>query len=290
MSTTPRTHRASQRGPGAGAGTNSGPNPGPNPGQAGKVYLVGAGPGDPDLLTVKALRLLQQADAVIYDRLVSDAVMALVPAGTMRLYVGKAAANHPVPQDEINDLMARMARSGRSVVRVKGGDPFVFGRGCEESGFLSEHGIPFEVVPGITAASGCTASLGIPLTHRRLATGVRFVTGHRCDGESLDLDWPSLADSQTTLVVYMGLGSLGELSRELIAAGLPADTPAAAVANGTTADERACCSTLADLPERVGAERLQAPVLIVIGQVVTLAELWRERRGTAGEPAHADGG
>jgi uroporphyrin-III C-methyltransferase/precorrin-2 dehydrogenase/sirohydrochlorin ferrochelatase/uroporphyrin-III C-methyltransferase len=260
------------------------------PGSApGKVYLVGAGPGDWELLTLKAHRLLQQADAVIYDRLVSDDVMALVPKGTMRLFVGKSMNHHPIPQAEINRLMARMALSGRTVVRLKGGDPFVFGRGCEESGYLGEHGVPFEVVPGITAASGCTARLGIPLTHRRLATGVRFVTGHRCDEAGLDLDWASLADPKTTLVVYMGLATLGELSRQLIAAGLPADTPAAAIASGTTPDERACCAGLADLSECVRAEGLRSPLLIVIGEVVTLADLWRDAAPALTETAHADG-
>lgn len=255
----------------------------------GQVYLVGAGPGDWELLTVKAHRLLQQADAVIYDRLVSEDVMALVPKGTMRLYVGKSTARHPVPQAEINDLMARMARSGRTVVRVKGGDPFVFGRGCEESTYLAEQKVPFEVVPGITAASGCTARLGIPLTHRRLASGVRFVTGHRCADTGLDLDFHGLADPNTTLVVYMGLGALEELSRKLVAAGLPADTPAAAIASGTTAEERVCCGTLAALPAKVRAAELSAPVLVVIGAVVTLADLWRRPALPAAEPAHADG-
>jgi uroporphyrin-III C-methyltransferase/precorrin-2 dehydrogenase/sirohydrochlorin ferrochelatase/uroporphyrin-III C-methyltransferase len=256
----------------------------------GKVYLVGAGPGDWELLTVKAHRLLRQADAVIYDRLVSDDVMALVPAGTMRLFVGKSSDHHPIPQDEINRLMARMAQSGRTVVRVKGGDPFVFGRGCEESGYLGAHGVPFEVVPGITAASGCTASLGIPLTHRRLASGFRFVTGHRCDQAGLDLDWASLADPKTTLVVYMGRATLQELSGKLIEAGLPPDTPAAAIANGTTPDERACCAGLAGLPARVAAADLPAPLLIVIGEVVTLADLWRDAAPDVAEAAHADGG
>jgi uroporphyrin-III C-methyltransferase/precorrin-2 dehydrogenase/sirohydrochlorin ferrochelatase/uroporphyrin-III C-methyltransferase len=254
----------------------------------GKVYLVGAGPGDPELLTVKAHRLLQQADAVVYDRLVADEVMSLVPAGATRLFVGKSTDHHPIPQDEINRLMARMAQTGRTVVRIKGGDPFVFGRGCEESAYLGEHGVPFEMVPGITAASGCTARLGIPLTHRRLATGVRFVTGHRCDGAGLDLDWASLADPKTTLVVYMGRATLDELSRELIAAGLPPDTPAAAIANGTTPDERACCAGLADLPARVTELALAAPLLLVIGEVVTLAELWRKPAAPT-EAAHADG-
>jgi len=246
----------------------------PTLGRPGKVYLVGAGPGDPELLTVKAARLLAEADAVIYDRLVSADVLDLVPAGAMRIFVGKATRHHPVPQDEINELIVRLARAGRTVLRLKGGDPFVFGRGCEEAGYLAARGVAFEVVPGITAAAGCTARLGIPLTHRELATGVRFVTGHRCADAPLDLDWRSLADPRTTLVVYMGLATLPELSRELRAAGLPDDTPAVAIADGTTSQERVVHAELERLPARVAAAELTPPVLIVIGQVVALGALW----------------
>ena len=238
------------------------------------VAIVGAGPGDPDLLTVKALRLLGDADAVVYDRLVSKEVRALIPAGAMQVFVGKSRNSHPTPQDEINDLIVRLARAGRRVVRLKGGDPFVFGRGSEEAEYLAQHGVAFDIVPGITAASGCASAAGIPLTHRRLATGVRFVTGHRCDGAELDLNWTSLADPDTTLVVYMGLANLATIRDRLIAAGLPAETPAAAIANGTTPDERIVCCTLAELPDRAVFEELKPPVLLVIGRVVALAEAW----------------
>lgn len=241
---------------------------------ASMVHLVGAGPGDPELLTVKAQRLLREAEVVVYDRLVSPAILELLPRGAARIYVGKAPDAHHMPQDRINALLVKLARAGRRVVRLKGGDPFVFGRGSEEAEVLARHGIPFEVVPGITAASGCTAALGIPLTHRGLATGVRFVTGHCRGGRELDFDWPSLADPDTTLVVYMGLANLPEISRRLIAAGLPADTPVAAIANGTTARQKVCRATLADLPDRVRESGLDAPVLTVIGRVVALADEW----------------
>ncbi len=239
----------------------------------GLVSLVGAGPGDPELLTVKALRVIQQAEAVVYERLISSEILALIPPGTMRIYVGKASDQHALPQDETNALLVNLARTGHRVVRLKGGDPFIFGRGSEEAEYLARHGIAFEVVPGVTAASGCTAGLGIPLTHRGLATGVRFVTGHCRDDRKLDLNWASLADPDTTLVIYMGLANLPEISRELIAAGLPADTPAAAIASGTTPHQAICTATLAELPERAGAARLGAPVLIVIGRVVSLADV-----------------
>lgn len=236
------------------------------------VYLVGAGPGDPELITVKAQRLLREAEVVVYDRLVAPAVLDLIPVGAARISAGKATNRHPTPQGEINALLARLAESGRKVVRLKGGDPFIFGRGCEEAQYLAARGIPYEVVPGVTAASGCAASLGIPLTHRELATGVRFVTGHRCGDASLDLNWASLADPDTTLVVYMGLATLPVLARELVAAGLPADTPAAAVADGTTTCEAVVCAPLAELPERVSAAGLRPPVLVVVGRVVDLAQ------------------
>lgn len=232
------------------------------------VYLVGAGPGDPELLTLKAARVLERADAVVYDRLVGEGVLDLVPRGAMRIFVGKAsAAQHP-SQAEINDLLLRLARPGRVVVRLKGGDPLVFGRGSEEAAHLAAHGVPFMVIPGITAAAGCAAAAGIPLTHRGLATGVRFLTGHCQAGAGLDLNWQSLADPDTTLVVYMGLANLPEISARLIAAGLPAETPAAAIASGTTPEQRVCAATLGVLPQRVLTAALEPPVLIVIGRVV----------------------
>ncbi|MDH3596001.1 MAG: uroporphyrinogen-III C-methyltransferase [Rhodospirillales bacterium] len=237
------------------------------------VHLVGAGPGDPDLLTVKALRLLQGAEVVVYDRLVAPAILELIPPGAARIYVGKADRRHTLPQDEINALLVKLARTGHGVVRLKGGDPFVFGRGSEEAEHLARHGIAFEIVPGVTAASGCTAGFGIPLTHRGLASGVRFVTGHCRDDGELELNWASLADPDTTLVVYMGLATLPKISRRLIEAGLPPDTPAAAIAKGTTPGQTLCRGTLANLPAKTAGTTLKAPVLIVIGRVVTMAEV-----------------
>lgn len=241
----------------------------------GIVHIVGAGPGDPELLTLKAHRLLAEADAVVYDRLVAPEILDLLPAGAMRIYVGKAAGRHHLIQDEINALLVRLAQAGRTVVRLKGGDPFVFGRGSEEAAHLAQAGIRFTVVPGITAATGCAAAAGIPLSHRGLATGVRFVTGHCKDEGALDLDWHSLADPETTLVVYMGLASLAVFADKLIDAGLAPTTPATAIADGTTVRERSCRSTLAGLPAAVAAAGLEAPVLIIIGGVVALADAWR---------------
>ena len=239
---------------------------------SGSVLLVGAGPGDPDLLTVKALRLIQNAEVVVYDRLVSPEIMALIPAAAERIYAGKAMGNHHLVQDEINALLVSLAQSGRQVVRLKGGDSFVFGRGSEEALHLASVGIAFEVVPGISAAAGCSSYAGIPLTHRGLSTGVQFVTGHLREGHGLDLDWDKLADPDTTLVIYMGLHSLPETSAQLIAAGLPPDTPAAAIENGTTPRQRRVIGTLSSLVGLTRAAKLQAPTLIVIGRVVSLAD------------------
>ncbi len=264
----------------------------------GSVALVGAGPGDPELLTMKAVRLLQEADVVVFDRLVSAEILDLIPAGTGRIYAGKAMAHHALVQDEINDLLVSLACAGRKVVRLKGGDPFVFGRGSEEAEFLAEHNIPFEVVPGISSASGCATYSGIPLTHRGLSQGVRFLAGHLRDGQSLDdYDWRGLADPGTTLVIYMGLTALPTIAETLIGAGLPADTPAAAVENGTTPRQRRVLGTLATLPDLVAAAHLKAPTLIVVGKVVALAETldWFGRshdetmKCAAEEPARAEG-
>jgi len=235
------------------------------------VYLVGAGPGDPDLLTVKAQRILREAEVVVYDRLVSNQILDLLPTGAKRIYVGKAAGRHYMTQDEINQLLVSLARSGRKVTRLKGGDPFIFGRGSEEAQYLLAHGLTFEVVPGVTSAAGCSAYAGIPLTHRGLATGVRFVTGHCRANLPLDLNWSSLADPETTLVVYMGLGHLPEIARKLMDAGLPGTTPAAVIENGTTARQRRCIDTLAGLPKRVRELDFQTPSLVIIGRVVSLA-------------------
>jgi len=237
----------------------------------GKVMLVGAGPGDPELLTLKALRAIAGADVVIYDRLVAPEILDLIPVGAARISVGKQAGRHPIAQHEINEMLVRAARGGRCVVRLKGGDPFIFGRGCEEAAELARAGIPFEVVPGITAAQGCAAAAGVPLTHRGLATGVRYVTGHCKADEPLDLDWASLADPATTLVVYMGLLNLDEIARRLIEHGLPADTPVLAVSQGTTPRERRVCAALAELPAAIRRSGLVGPVLFIIGRVAALS-------------------
>ncbi|MBT3360114.1 MAG: uroporphyrinogen-III C-methyltransferase [Rhodospirillales bacterium] len=254
------------------------------------VYIVGAGPGDPDLMTVKAARLIAEAEVIVFDRLISDEIMALVPAGTTRIFAGKTAKNHHMAQEDINDLLVKLAKAGRSVVRLKGGDPFTFARGSEEALHLAENGIPFEIVPGITAATSVTAYAGIPLTHRGKALGVRFVTGH-CQGASnpdLALNWKSLADPDTTLVVYMGLTNLDTLREKLIEAGLPGDTPAAAIQSGTTAQQRTVLTTLAVLPERVREEGLVPPTLMVIGRVAKLSEhlAWFQPGGNVDQEAH----
>lgn len=240
--------------------------------QPGKVTLVGAGPGDPDLLTVKAARLIGSARLVVYDRLVSAEILALIPPEAEQVFAGKECGRHYLTQSETNDLLLRLARSGRDVVRLKGGDPFVFGRGSEEALFLARNGITFEVVPGISAAAGVSTYAGIPLTHRGLATGTRFVTGHLRDGKPLDLHWDKLGDPDTTLVIYMGLQSLKETSAELIAAGLSPDTPAAAIENGTTPRQRRVIATLETLYDRAHAAELHPPTLIVIGKVVSLSD------------------
>ncbi len=235
-----------------------------------RAFIVGAGPGDPELLTVKAQRLLQAADAVIYDRLVSPQILDLIPAGTTRIFAGKASRKHFMPQQEINELLLSLAKSGRNVVRLKGGDPFVFGRGSEEAMYLVENGISFEVVPGITASAGCAAYAGIPLTHRGLAKGVRFITGHMRDDKALDFDWNALADADTTLVIYMGLTNVRLISRKLIKAGLPGYTPAAAIEKGTTPEQRTVLTTLADLPDCLREMHFEAPTLLVVGEVAAL--------------------
>ena len=235
------------------------------------VAIVGAGPGDAELMTVKAVRLLQEADVVVYDRLVSDEIMKLIPENVETTFAGKAARNHHLAQEEINQLLVDLARENKKVVRLKGGDPFIFGRGSEEAEFLAKNDIDFQIVPGITASAGCGAYGGIPLTHRGLATGVRFVTGHCRDGEHLDLNWQSLADPDTTLVIYMGLINVSKIVDELIKAGLPADTPAAGIERGTTPEQRTILTKLSQLPECVERADLKAPSLLIIGRVVDLA-------------------
>lgn len=233
------------------------------------VAIVGAGPGDPDLLTVKAANLLSSAQAVVYDRLIPQAILDLVPKGAARFFAGKSCKLHVMTQEEINDLLVSLAKSGRKVVRLKGGDPYIFGRGGEEAEHLAKHHIPFEVVPGISSASGCSASSGIPLTHRNFATSVRYITGHYKDIETA-LNWQHLADPDTTLVIYMGLANLPIIARKLMENGLPANFPAAAICEGTTKNQRVVVSTLEHIARDVIAAKLEPPTLVIVGKVVSL--------------------
>ncbi|EJB8577057.1 uroporphyrinogen-III C-methyltransferase [Acinetobacter baumannii] len=237
----------------------------------GEVYLVGAGPGDPELITLKALRLMQQADVVIYDRLVSVPILELCRRDATKIYVGKARSNHSVPQEGINALLVDYAKKGKRVCRLKGGDPFIFGRGGEEIQELFQAGVPFQVVPGITAASGCSAYAGIPLTHRDYAQSVRFLTGHLKEG-SPELPWDELVYENQTLVLYMGLVGLERICEQLIAHGQRPDMPVALISKGTTPEQKVVMGSLADIASKVTEHQIHAPTLTIIGEVVRLRE------------------
>lgn len=232
----------------------------------GEVWLVGAGPGDIELLTLKALRVIQQADVVVFDRLVSEAVLALIPDKTLRIDAGKSPHHHRLKQNEINMLLVDLALKGHRVVRLKGGDPFIFGRGGEEMACCQQQGIACHIVPGITAAMGCAAASGIPLTHRNLAQSVRFITGHGANGEP-DVDWSELATARQTLVFYMGIASSSVLSQQLITHGLSGSTPVAVIERGTLPQQRVLISTLNELGEMIAREHVESPALLIIGKV-----------------------
>ena len=240
-----------------------------SPAQPGTVYLVGSGPGAHDLMSLRAARLIADADVVVYDYLIADDALTLAHPECERICAGKKASNHTLPQGELNLLLVELARAGKRVVRLKGGDPFIFGRGGEEIETLAAHGIPFEIVPGVTAAAGCAAYAGIPLTHRDHAQTVVFATGHLKDG-SVALDWPALARPAQTVVFYMGVGGCAEICRQMVAHGLPSEHPAAVVENGTRTAQRVVVADLATLAQRVVAERIASPALIIVGSVVKL--------------------
>jgi uroporphyrin-III C-methyltransferase/precorrin-2 dehydrogenase/sirohydrochlorin ferrochelatase len=248
----------------------------------GKVYLVGAGPGDPELLTLRAVRLLEKADVVVYDHLVSSAVLDFVPQTAERIYAGKRRNEHTMRQEQINALLVKLALAGKQVVRLKGGDPFIFGRGGEELQTLAAQGVAFEVVPGVTAASGVSSYAGIPLTHRDYAQSCIFVTGHLKDGTA-DLDWPSLVRPRQTVVIYMGLGGLPEICRQMMLHGASPNLPIAVVQDGSISTQKVVTGTLADMPERVALAKLKSPCLTLIGDVVKLHDslAWFSLKGNS---------
>ena len=242
----------------------------PSPEQ-GEVYLVGAGPGDPELLTLKALRLMHKADIVLYDRLVSEAILLKLRPDADKVFVGKARSDHAVPQEDLNSMLVRLAKEGKKVLRLKGGDPFIFGRGGEEIETLAEAGVAFQVVPGITAASGCATYAGIPLTHRDYSQSVRFLTGHIRDG-GVPLNWSLLAQEQQTLAFYMGLSGLAIICEELLAHGMEKDMPVAVIQQGTTRNQKVSVGTLQTIVEQARDDDIQPPTLIIIGRVVALRD------------------
>ncbi|MGV6853437.1 MAG: uroporphyrinogen-III C-methyltransferase [bacterium] len=240
------------------------------------VYLVGAGPGDPDLLTVKALRLIEQAAVLVYDRLVSAEILQLVPRGIKKIYVGKSVDHHAMTQDQINQLLVRLGSSdkyaGQKIVRLKGGDPFIFGRGSEEALELSKHNISYQIVPGITAAQGCSSYAGFPLTHRGMARKFQIITGHYKENQGWKIDADSLLDDQQTLVFYMGLGQASEIQKQLLEAGKPANTLVAIVQNGTTPRQYTTKTTLSGLTQTIEMHQIKAPALIFMGPTIALGE------------------
>ena len=255
---------------------------------SGRAYLVGAGPGSPDLITVRGMRLIREAEVVMYDRLVSPRLVEMAPGHAQRIFVGKAPGRHHVPQDEINRILVREVRAGRRVVRLKGGDPFVFGRGGEEALALAREGLPFEVVPGVSSAVAVPAYAGVPVTHRGVASAFAVVTGHLAEGVDAPVDWEALSRIPT-LVVLMGMTRLGQVCAALIRAGRHPNTPAAAIHRGTTPDQRALWSTLAGLPEAVRGAGLGPPSVVVIGEVVRLGATlaWFAGDGMAGHGREA---
>lgn len=237
----------------------------------GCVYLIGAGPGDAELLTLRAVRLLERADVVVYDNLVSAEILAFVPVAAERIYAGKRRNEHTMRQEMINALLVRLGKEGKQVVRLKGGDPFIFGRGGEELQALAAHGVAFQVIPGVTAASGVSSYAGIPLTHRDWAQTCLFVTGHLKDGTA-DLDWPSLVRPRQTVVIYMGLSGLADISQQMISHGAPWTLPVAVVQDGSLPSQKVVTGTLSDIASRVAAASLKSPSLIIIGEVVKLRD------------------
>ncbi|MHA6268241.1 uroporphyrinogen-III C-methyltransferase [uncultured Aliiroseovarius sp.] len=236
----------------------------------GKVYLIGAGPGDPELMTMKAIRMLKEADVVVYDRLVSDDIVAMAKPDSEMIFVGKASNCHTVPQNRINEILVEKARAGHVVARLKGGDPLIFGRGSEEAGYVVSQGVEVEYAPGITAAQGAASVTGVPLTHRGLATSVQYVTGHRQADNVLDLDWKRLADPTTTLVVYMGVANIGQIAVGLMTEGLSGTTPVMAISRASTPDETRMISTLDHVAQDARNAGLKPPTLFIIGKVVSL--------------------